>query len=71
MPIWSHDGKSIAFASNRSGNFDVYIMPAKGGAPTRITYNSAPDYPFDFSPDDKNIIFGSARNIEANNIRFY
>ena len=71
MPVWSHDGKSIAFASNRSGNFDVYIMPAKGGAPTRLTFNSAPDFPFDFSPDDKNLIFGSARNIQANNIRFY
>ena len=71
MPVWSHDGKSIAFASNRSGNFDVYIMPAKGGNPTRLTYNSAPDFPFDFSPDDKNLIFGSARNVEANNIRFY
>lgn len=71
MPVWSHDGKSIAFASNRSGNFDVYIMSAKGGTPTRITYNSANDYPYDFSPDDKSLIFGSARNIQANNIRFY
>ncbi|MEP7080606.1 MAG: S41 family peptidase, partial [Ginsengibacter sp.] len=34
-------------------------------------YNSANDYPYDFSPDDKSIIFGSARNIQANNIRFY
>ena len=23
MPVWSHDGKSIAFASDRNGNFDV------------------------------------------------
>lgn len=71
MPVWSHDGKFIAFASNRAGNFDVYLSPAKGGTPLRITYNSANDYPYDFSPDDKSLIFGSARNIEANNIRFY
>ncbi len=71
MPVWSHDGKYIAFASNRAGNFDVYVMPAAGGNPIRITYNSANDYPYDFSPDDKSIIFGSARNIQANNIRFY
>ncbi|MEO7313721.1 MAG: peptidase S41, partial [Ginsengibacter sp.] len=71
MPVWSHDGKLIAFASNRAGNFDVYVMPSKGGNPTRVTYNSANDFPYDFSPDDKNLIFGSARNIEANNIRFY
>ena len=28
MPVWSHDGKSIAFASDRYGNFDVFVMPA-------------------------------------------
>ena len=31
MPVWSHDGKWIAFASDRYGNFDVYIMPSTGG----------------------------------------
>ena len=30
-PVWSHDGRSIAFASDRYGNFDVFVMPATGG----------------------------------------
>jgi len=71
MPVWSHDGKSIAFASDRNGNFDVFVMPSTGGTPVRITYNSAADYPFDFSTDDKQIILGSSRNVQANNVRFY
>lgn len=71
MPVWSHDGKSIAFASDRYGNFDVFVMPATGGTPTRITYNSAADYPFDFSVDNKQIIFGSGRNVQSSNLRFY
>lgn len=71
MPVWSHDGKYIAFASDRYGNFDVYVMPATGGTPTRITYNSAGDYPFDFSVDNQQIIFGSSRNVQASNVRFY
>jgi Tol biopolymer transport system component/C-terminal processing protease CtpA/Prc len=71
MPVWSHDGKYIAFASDRYGNFDVFVMPATGGTPTRITYNSAGDYPFDFSTDNQQIIFGSARNVQASNVRFY
>src|SRR5258707_11364880 len=29
-PVWSHDGKKIAFASDRYGNFDIYIMQANG-----------------------------------------
>ncbi len=71
MPIWSNDGKSIAFSSDRYGNFDVFVMPASGGTPVRVTYNSAADYPYDFSKDDKKVLFGSARNVQSNNIRFY
>ena len=70
MPIWSHDGKQIAFASDRHGNFDVFVMPATGGIPVRLTYNSAGDYPYDFTPDNKQVLFGSARNAPAMNIRF-
>lgn len=71
MPVWSHDGKSIAFASDRYGNFDVFVIPASGGTPTRVTYHSAADYPYDFSVDNKQIIFGSGRNVQASNLRFY
>ena len=71
MPVWSHDGKYIAFASDRYGNFDVFVMPAAGGSPVRVTANSAQDYPYDFSTDDQKVIFGSARHVQADNIRFY
>ena len=27
-PVWSADGKQIAFASDRHGNMDVYVMSA-------------------------------------------
>jgi Tol biopolymer transport system component/C-terminal processing protease CtpA/Prc len=70
MPVWSHDGKSIAFASDRYGNFDVFVIPAKGGEAKRITYHSASEYPYDFSPDDQSIIFGSARMDAASNRQF-
>ena len=39
-PVWSPDGKSIAFASDRNGNMDVYLMSANGGKATRLTTNS-------------------------------
>lgn len=70
MPVWSHDGKWIAFASDRFGNFDVYIISSEGGEPKRLTYNSTADYPYDFTPDDKHIIFGSGRNDPATSARF-
>lgn len=70
MPVWSHDGKQIAFASDRYGNFDVFVMPATGGSPVRLTYNSANDYPYDFTPDNKQVLFGSGRNSPAVSVRF-
>ena len=32
-PIWSPDGSKIAFASDRNGNFDIFIMDMEGGSP--------------------------------------
>ncbi|MCB0578440.1 MAG: PD40 domain-containing protein, partial [Phaeodactylibacter sp.] len=69
-PVWSHDGKSIAFASDRYGNFDVYVMPAEGGAARRLTYHSAGDYPSDFTADDKAVLFTSSRLDIASNAQF-
>jgi Tol biopolymer transport system component/C-terminal processing protease CtpA/Prc len=70
MPVWSHDGKYIAFASDRYGNFDIYSIPATGGTPTRLTYNSANDYPYDFSTDNQKVIYGSGHNAPAASVRF-
>src|SRR5690349_1486948 len=56
-PVWSHDGKSIAFASDRYGNFDVFVMPATGGEARRLTFHSARELPSSFSADDRSVIF--------------
>jgi Tol biopolymer transport system component/C-terminal processing protease CtpA/Prc len=61
MPVWSPDGKWIVFASNRYGNFDLFLMPSGGGAATRLTWHSAGDYPASFTPDGKNVLFSSGR----------
>ncbi len=71
MPVWSKDGKTIAFASDRHGNMDIFIIDATGGQPTRLTHHSANDYPQDFSADNSKVLFTSARNISNTNIRFY
>src|SRR5512137_832653 len=70
MPVWSHDGKRIAFASDRYGNFDVFVIPAEGGEAKRLTYHSAPEYPYTFTPDDRFVVFGAARMDTAANRLF-
>ena len=42
-PKFSPDGKWIAFASNRYGNNDVFVVPSIGGAATRLTFHSGGD----------------------------
>lgn len=69
-PIWSNDGQSIAFASNRYGNYDVFIYSLVSGEISRLTHYSSDDYPYDFSPDDKHIIFGASRVDDAKNQQF-
>jgi len=60
-PVWSHDGKSIAFASDRYGNFDVFVMPAAGGEARRLTFYSGGEEPTSFTADDKQVIFTAQR----------
>lgn len=69
-PVWSHDGQSIAFASDRYGNFDVYIMAASGGSATRLTFASERDIPYEFSTDNQKVYFGTDRNDLASSVRF-
>jgi len=61
MPVWSPDGSKIAFASDRYGNFDIFVMAFSGGAATRLTFHSASDYPTSFTPDGQAVLFASGR----------
>ncbi|MCQ2183246.1 MAG: S41 family peptidase [Bacteroidales bacterium] len=56
-PVWSPDGKQIAFSSDRFGNYDIFVMSAAGGSATRLTFNSAKELPICFTPDGKNVYF--------------
>ena len=59
-PVWSPDGEQIAFASDRNGNFDLFIMSADGGAARRLTYHSASEIPSTFTPDGKYVLFSAS-----------
>src|SRR6476646_9823458 len=42
-PIFSPDGRLIAFTGEYDGNTDVYVIPANGGVPRRLTYHPGND----------------------------
>lgn len=69
-PIWSPDGKMIAYASNRHGSSDIFVIPATGGEPRRLTSFSAAEIPQTFSPDGKLIYFSAAIQDPASSALF-
>jgi Tol biopolymer transport system component len=60
-PAWSPDGRSIAFESDRDGNFDVYLMNADGRELRKLTRNPAAGAEPGWSPDGRSIVFDSKR----------
>src|SRR6185369_1754198 len=69
-PVWSHDGKSIAFASDRYGNLDVFVMPSTGGEAKRLTFHSTAEIPSSFTADDTAVLFTGQRQDLATNVQF-
>ncbi len=60
VPVWSPDGKRIAFSSDRFGNNDIFVMDAAGGAATRLTSDSASETPEAFTPDGSEVLYSAA-----------
>lgn len=60
LPVWSPDGKNLAFTSDRYGNRDVFTIPLDGGNVKRHTFFSNSDYISQWLDDDR-LLFASRR----------
>ena len=65
-PVFSPDGKLIAFSAQYDGNTDVYVIPAEGGIPKRLTWHPSPDIVRGFTSDGKSVLFVSPRDCFSN-----
>jgi tricorn protease len=61
-PVWSPDGGQVAYWSDRSGEYELYVRPADGsGEERRLTHDGASDpvwrYQLRWSPDGKSLAY--------------
>jgi tricorn protease len=71
LPIFSPDGNWIAFTGQYDGNIDVFVIPADGGEPKRLTWHPAADIAVAWTPDGKKVLFHSGREAYADFDRLY
>jgi len=63
-PVFSPDGRTIAFSAKYEGNLDVYVIPVDGGQPKRLTWHPADDVPLDWSNDGREVALVSDRETD-------
>jgi Tol biopolymer transport system component len=56
-PLWSPDGKKIAFMANPEGNYDIFIMNSDGSAITPLTSFSSDEKTLAWFPDGRSIVY--------------
>lgn len=64
-PLFSPDGQWVAFTGEYDGNVDVYVVPAAGGVPRRLTYHPGVDQLANWTPDGRRVLFVSGRTAET------
>jgi len=61
-PSWSPDGRSIAYASDKSGNYDIWNRNITDDTLVQLTSSPAHDTEPAWSPDGESIVFRSERD---------
>lgn len=58
---WSPDGDTLVYPGQRSGEFDIYAIPASGGKEVKLTDAPGLDDGAEYTPDGRWIYFNSVR----------
>ena len=63
-PVFSPDGRHIAFMAEYEDNADVYVIPVEGGQPRRLTWHPGPDIPTGWTADGSAVTMVSRRETD-------
>jgi TolB protein len=61
-PVWSPDGKKIAYISNKAGTEDVWVMDYDGGHPAQLTSSELYEVFPVWSPDGAQLAYASSKH---------
>ena len=64
-PVWSPDGRWIAFISTRAGDRQVFVMDSNGAHVRQVTFDPGPHYKPTWSPGGDQIAYVSKGGIHA------
>ncbi|MGB2987431.1 MAG: DPP IV N-terminal domain-containing protein [Phycisphaerae bacterium] len=59
QPVFSPDGTRVAFASDRSGNWDIWTISVDGGSPVQVTHGMGDEVHSSWSSDGSKLVFCS------------
>jgi Tol biopolymer transport system component len=60
-PVWSPDGEKVAFESNRSGNWDIWVYDLASQRTINVSKSRMPEFDPDWSPGGERIVFTRVR----------
>lgn len=70
-PVFSPDGRWVAYTDDATGNDDVFVVPAAGGQPKRLTWHPATDEAVGWTPDGKGVLIRSLRDAANDSSQLY
>ncbi|MEO7794798.1 MAG: PDZ domain-containing protein [Thermoanaerobaculia bacterium] len=70
-PLFSPDGKTVAFTGEYDGNTDLYTVTATGGEPRRLTWHPGRDQLLSWSADGASLYFLSSRASGTDDAHLY
>ena len=71
QPIFSPDGRYIAFTGRYDGNTDVFVVATGGGEPRRLTWHPGDDEAIAWTADGKSVVFRSPRASPRDLVQLY